>query len=155
MNFKRLVVALVLPQLVGLLGSVFTVSAIETWYATLVKPSFNPAGWIFGPVWTALYILMGLALYLVWNCQTKSRARKIGLIFFSGQLALNVLWSVIFFGWHNPAWAFLEIIVLWLAILMTMVYFWQVKKSAVYLLLPYILWVSFAAVLNFYLWQLN
>jgi len=154
-NFFKLVIAIIVSQLAGVIGSVFTISSIPTWYATLQKPSFSPPNWIFGPAWTTLYFLMGVAAFLVWRHGFEKKEVRRALTIFGGQLVLNALWSIIFFGLHNPFWAFIEIIVLWLAILATMFAFYKVSRVAAYLLLPYILWVSFAAVLNFSIMILN
>jgi tryptophan-rich sensory protein len=154
-NFLKLVIAIVVSELAGIVGSVFTVSSIPTWYATLQKPSFSPPNWIFGPVWTTLYFLMGIAVFLVWKKGLERKDVKIALGVFGGQLVLNALWSIIFFGLHNPFWAFVEIIVLWLAILWTMFAFYKISRPAAYLLLSYILWVSFAAYLNYSIWIIN
>lgn len=143
--------AIVLCEGAGIIGSVFTTPAIGSWYATLAKPSFNPPNWIFGPVWTGLFFLMGVALYLVWS---SGKLTRIAVLVFFQQLALNILWSVLFFGMHNPMLAFVEIIVLWFAILMTIFYFAKISKTAAWLLVPYILWVSFAGFLNFSIWRL-
>ncbi|MBN2587169.1 MAG: tryptophan-rich sensory protein [Candidatus Fermentibacteraceae bacterium] len=132
----------------GFIGSRFPPGE---WYETLEKPSFNPPGWIFGPVWTLLYILMGTAAWLVWKEQGFSPA----LILFIAQLALNALWSYLFFGANRPDLAFFEIVVLWVLILLTMIFFWKARTLAGALLVPYLLWVSFASVLNFSLWRLN
>jgi len=154
-NFLKLVIAIVASQLAGLIGSVFTISAIPTWYAAIQKPSFSPPNWIFGPAWTTLYLLMGVAAFLVWRHGFERKEVKTALTIFGGQLVLNTLWSIIFFGLHNPLWAFIEIIVLWLAILGTIIVFYKISRPAAYLLLPYILWVSFASVLNFSILILN
>ena len=160
-NFLKLVIAIVISQLAGVVGSVFTVSSIPTWYAALQKPSFNPPNWIFGPAWTTLYLLMGVAAFLIWSSYAKatdgqSRKRiKIALGIFGCQLILNALWSIIFFGLHSPLWAFVEIIFLWLAIFATIIAFYKISRPAAYLLLPYILWVSFASILNFSILILN
>ena len=154
-NFLKLVIAIVVSELAGVIGSVFTISSIPTWYSTLQKPSFSPPNWIFGPAWTTLYFFMGVAAFLVWRHGVERKEVKTALAIFGGQLALNTLWSIIFFGLHNPFWAFVEIIILWLAILLTIVSFYKVSKTAAYLLLPYILWVSFASVLNFSILVLN
>lgn len=151
-SWPKLILSIVLCLLAGIIGSIFTTSAIPTWYAALQKPAFSPPNWIFGPVWTMLYILMGIALYIVWNNKKKS---KTGLTFFGIQLALNALWSIIFFGLKSPAYAFVNIVLLWISILLTIIYFYKTSKTAAYLLIPYILWVSFAAVLNFYIMMLN
>lgn len=137
----------------GVLGSVFTTSAIPAWYATLNKPVFSPPNWIFGPVWTTLYILMGISLYLVWTSKGKLKHNAINLFFI--QLGLNVLWSILFFGLKNPALALAEIIALWVTIFLTIKYFYPVSRLAAYLLIPYLLWVSFASILNLAIVLLN
>jgi len=154
-NFLKLVIAIVVSQLAGLIGSVFTVSSIPTWYATLQKPSFNPPNWIFGPVWTTLYFLIGIAAFLVWKKGLERKDVKIAIGVFGVQLFLNAIWSIIFFGLHSPGWALVNIVLLWLAIVWTIIVFYKISKPAAYLLLPYILWVSFAAYLNYTIWVLN
>jgi translocator protein len=124
------------------------------WYDSLIKPSFNPPAWVFAPVWTALYVLMGVAAWLVWKESGFAGARA-ALVLFLVQLVLNGLWSYLFFGLHSPFAAFLEIVVLWALILLTTVLFWRVRPLAGIMMLPYIAWVSFASVLNYSLWQLN
>ncbi len=124
------------------------------WYAQLRKPTWNPPGWIFGPVWTVLYATMAIAAWLVWR-RGGFAAQRVPLGVFLAQLLLNALWSPLFFGLHNPALAFAEIVLLWLAILFTLRLFWNVQRGAGLLLVPYLAWVSFAAVLNFTLWRLN
>jgi len=124
------------------------------WYAQLRKPAWNPPGWLFGPVWTALYTMMAVAAWLVWRLGGFPAQRK-ALGFFLLQLLLNAAWSPLFFGLHNPALAFAEIVLLWLAIFGAMLAFWKAHWIAGALLLPYLAWVTFAAVLNFTLWQLN
>ncbi len=124
------------------------------WYAGLNKPAWNPPGWIFGPVWTALYTLMAVSAWLVWrDGGFRSRRRPLGL--FVTQLALNAAWTVLFFGLHSPGIAFAEIVALWLAIAATLATFWPLNRPAAWLLAPYLAWVSFAAALNFALWRLN
>ncbi|MBW2978365.1 tryptophan-rich sensory protein [Candidatus Woesearchaeota archaeon] len=147
----KLVISLLLPFLASAVGGFFTSSSVSTWYVGLVKPSFNPPNWVFGPVWTVLYLFMGIALYLVW---TKKYDKK-AFTAFGVQLSLNVLWSLFFFGMKLPLLAFIEIISLWIAILVTIMYFYRIKKASAYLLVPYLLWVSFAAVLNFFIFYLN
>ena len=154
-KYWKLVISILIPLIASAIGSFFTSTSVSTWYIGLNKPVFNPPNWIFGPVWTTLYILMGISLYLVWNKGIKTKKAKAAVTIFSIQLALNILWSVIFFGLKSPLFAFIEIIFLWSAILMTIIYFYRISKPASYLLIPYILWVSFAAVLNFYLFILN
>ena len=151
----KFIVAIGVCQLAGFVGSLFTTPSIPTWYAALRKPSFNPPNWIFGPVWTTLFVLMGIAAFIVWNKGLDRKGVKAALLLFIIQLLLNMLWSYLFFTLHSPLYAFVEIIILWLAILLTMVKFFPISRAAGYLLLPYILWVSFAAVLNFTLFRLN
>ena len=162
----------------GVLGSIFTMPKINTWYATLEKPYFTPSGSFIGLVWTILFFLMGISLYLVWSknwtveVSSENQKRKTWnrfseklwfgswreentMAIFFLQLFLNILWSVIFFGWQSPDFAFFELIMLWFAILYTIVNFYRVSKIAAYLLIPYILWVSFAGFLNFTIWRMN
>jgi tryptophan-rich sensory protein len=154
-KYWKLIVSVLIPLLASAVGGFFTSTSVSTWYVELNKPVFNPPNWVFGPVWTALYILMGISLYLVWSKGIKTKKAKAAVTIFSIQLALNILWSVIFFGLKSPLFAFIEIVFLWSAILMTIIYFYRISKPAAYLLLPYILWVSFAAVLNCFLFILN
>lgn len=149
----KLIISILIPFLASAIGGVFTSSSVSTWYVNVAKPSFNPPNWIFGPVWTLLYLLMGISLYLVWINKTK--IKKPAFTAFFIQLSLNALWSVLFFGLQNPLIAFVEIILLWISILITIIYFYRISKVSAYLLIPYILWVSFAAVLNFYIFYLN
>jgi tryptophan-rich sensory protein len=153
-DILKLVVSIILCQLAGFLGSLFTTPAIPTWYTTLHKPSFTPPNWIFGPVWISLFVLMGISLFMVWRHQDHSQF-KIAFIFFFVQLILNVLWSAAFFGLKSPLLGLIDIVLLWIAILVTIKTFFKVSKTAGLLLLPYILWVSFAILLNFSLWILN
>lgn len=150
-HWNKLIIALLLPQLAGFIGSLFTSPKISTWYSSIIKPSFNPPSWVFGPVWTLLFILMGIALYLVWIEKDNKKA----LTFFGIQLGLNTLWSILFFGLQNPLLALIDIFVLEAFILLTIKEFYKVSKKAAYLLIPYILWVSFAIILNFAIVILN
>ena len=151
----RLIFSLVICQLAGLAGSLVTTPAISTWYSSLNKPSFNPPNWLFAPVWTALYFLMGASLYLVWSKGLKDKKVRTALFLFVLQLILNILWSFLFFGLRSPFLAFIEIVVLWAAIFVTMLNFLKISKPAGFLLLPYLLWVSFASLLNFFIFRLN
>ena len=157
LNFIKLIVAIIVCEIVGSIGAIFTAPNIPTWYAGLVKPFFNPPSFLFAPVWTALFLLMGIALYLVWVNKEKIiiEKRKIALILFGVQFAFNVLWSYLFFGLRNPLFGFIGIVILWVTIVATIYYFYKVDKSAAYLLVPYILWVSFASILNFSIFLLN
>jgi translocator protein len=138
----------------GFVGSRFNIGSVETWYPTLSKPAWTPPAWVFAPVWTTLYCLMGIAAWLVWR-RAGWTAAKVPLILFAIQLALNIAWSGIFFGLRSPAWAYGEIVLLWFAIAATTTQFWLVSKAAGGLMVPYIAWVSFAAALNFAIWQMN
>lgn len=151
----KLIIAIVICEAAGVIGSLFTTPSIATWYKSLTKPMLNPPSWIFAPVWTTLFVLMGVAVFLIWKKGLKEQKTKIAFGIFAVQLVLNILWSIIFFGLHNPGAAFIEIIFLWLAILLTIIYFFKISKPAAYLLIPYILWVTFASYLNYSLWQLS
>ena len=153
-DILKLVASVILCQIAGFLGSLFTTPAIPTWYATLRKPFFTPPNWIFSPVWISLFILMGISLFFVWR-RTDHPKFKIAFIFFFVQLILNILWSLAFFGLRLPLLGFMDIILLWIAILLTIQNFLKVSKFAGVLLLPYLLWVSFATLLNFSLWIQN
>lgn len=152
-NIIKLVATIAISELVGIIGSIFTISAIPTWYTTLVKPSLNPPAWIFGSVWTTLYLLMGISLWLVWKSNSKEKRKATWL--FVVQLVLNAVWSPIFFGAHSIGSALAVIVFLWTAIVLTILIFKKISKIAAWLLLPYILWVSFAVYLNFSIWILN
>lgn len=158
MNFKRALQPIgfvVACEALGAIGSVFTVPSIPTWYAALEKPFLNPPNWIFGPVWTTLFALMGIAAFLVWRKGLGKQQAKAALLLFGIQLLLNVLWSVLFFGWHMPSLAFIDIAALWIMILGTIILFSRVSRPAAYLLLPYLAWVTFASYLNLMIWSLN
>jgi len=158
-KFQTFIVSLVLCFSAAALGSAFTNSQIATWYAHLHKASFNPPNWIFGPVWTLLYILMAISLYIIWTTKSGKRgiaqARHDGQLYFFVQLLFNCLWSLVFFGLHAPLAAFVVIVALWISIFLTIKKFWIVSTLAGKLLLPYILWVSFASILNLSVVLLN
>lgn len=154
-RFLEVVIAVLACQAAGLVGSLFTAPAIPAWYAGLNKPSFNPPSWLFAPVWTSLYTLMGIAAYLVWSRGGDRKEVKSALILFAVHLVLNALWSVIFFGWQKPWLAFGEIVLLWLAIILVFLRFYKLYRPAALLLIPYLLWVSFASFLNFSIARLN
>lgn len=188
-NTFKLIISLIIPQLAGGLGSFFTIGSVKDWYPVLVKPAFNPPAWVFGPVWTTLFALMGISLFLIWKSDPSvaPRERRRGIVLFFIQLVLNTLWSIIFFGstsltingLNNIGVALVEIVFLWLAILATIIAFAKISppshkateghsppsssiwttaghgKPAAWLLVPYILWVSFAAYLNYAIWVLN
>ncbi len=150
----KLIISVGIPLLVGGVGGLVTTPAISTWYTTLNKPWFTPPGWVFGPVWTTLYILMGLALFLVWR-SPRSRTRDIGIALFAAQLAVNLFWSFAFFGLENTLYGVFTIVPLWILIAATIYQFYKVSKGAAYLMVPYILWVSIATALNTAVYLLN
>jgi translocator protein len=151
----KFIIALVAPLMVGGISGYFTASEIKSWYILLNKPSWNPPNYLFGPVWTTLYILMGYSFYRIWVSKGSSEMKNWAIGLFIVQLILNFFWSFIFFKQHNLGWAFVEIIAMWLAILCTMIAFSKIDKPATWLLVPYISWVSFATILNYTIWQLN
>jgi len=151
----KLIAAIAICQTAGIIGAVFTTSSIPNWYATLQKPFFNPPNWIFGPVWITLYTMMGIAAFLVFESKRDRKEVNTAIYYFLAQLILNSIWSIIFFGLRLPLLAFAEIVLLWVAITATMIKFQKISRPAFYLLIPYILWVSFAAVLNLSLAILN
>lgn len=155
MKIIALVVWIVISFLPGFIGSIFTSPNIPTWYATLKLPVFTPPGWFIGLVWTGLYLLMGIAAYLIWEKGFESKAVQLALAVFVIQLLLNGLWSYLFFGLHGILPGLIEIIVLWLFIVWTMILFFPLSSVAGWLLVPYLLWASFASVINFSVWLLN
>ncbi len=154
-DIVSLIVAIVIPLVIGGLGGAATAPAIPSWYQGLTKPAWNPPNWVFGPVWTLLYILMGVAAWLVWRRGWGNPQVQVALAIFGVQLLLNLFWSLIFFGLRSPGWAVLEIVVLWGFILATAIQFYRLESVAGLLLIPYQLWVTFAAALNAAVWQLN
>lgn len=151
----RVSFALGICLFIGFLGSLATQTSIDGWYLQLNKPSFNPPNWIFGPVWSLLFILMGIAAGIVWNKGFYHKWVQIALYHFGFQLLLNASWSLLFFGLKEPFWALIDIIVLFVVLLFTIRWFKIVNKIAAYLLVPYAIWVAFAAILNFEIWRLN
>ena len=154
-DILKLIVSLIICQLAGFVGSLFTTPSIPIWYASLEKPSFNPPNWVFSPVWISLFVLMGISLFLVWQKTLHYPGVSSALFWFGIQLFLNMLWSILFFGLKSPFFAFVGIIFLWVAIFLTLVKSFKVSRLAGVLFVPYICWVSFAAVLNFSIWNLN
>jgi benzodiazapine receptor len=154
-NILRLLASLGVVLAAGGIGSLATTKAIPTWYQGLKKPAFNPPNWLFGPAWTVLYLLMAVAAFLIWKQGLNAPGIKLALLVFLVQLALNALWSILFFGLRSPLAGFVDIVVLWLAILATIILFFRVLPAAGILLLPYIGWVTFAAVLNAAVLRLN
>ena len=154
-KFSKLVCSVSGCLLTGFLGSFVTMDSVATWYADLSRPFFTPPDWTFGVVWPILYVMMGISAFLIWNRGLDKRQVKIALGLFALQLFLNGLWTPIFFGLHMIAIALVEIILLWVAILLTIIAFWRISKPSTFFLFPYILWVSFAIVLNAAFWYLN
>ncbi|HEU0051349.1 MAG TPA: TspO/MBR family protein [Patescibacteria group bacterium] len=154
-HLAKFIITIAGSEFAGVVGVLFTTPSIAGWYAKLVKPEFAPPNWIFGPVWTVLFAFMGLAAFLIWRKGIDHKGVKIALSIFIGQLILNTLWSIIFFGLHSPGGAFIEIVFLWFAILAAIIAFAKISRPAAWLLAPYILWVSFASYLNFAIWKLN
>lgn len=156
MDIKKLLFSLALCLSAGGIGSYFTMPSIDTWYALLQKPEFTPPNWIFAPVWTILYIMMGLALYYVWKKHSCNYQSKVyAYTWFGIQLSLNVMWSAVFFGMHAIFGGLVVIAGLWFAIAVTILKFREQAPSTVWLLVPYLLWVSYACLLNYSIWRLN
>ena len=155
MKYIHAIISVAIAQCAGIIGSLFTAPSIPTWYATLAKPEWNPPSWVFAPVWTTLYALIGIAAFLVWRKRTFDGRVNFALGVYGVQLILNALWSIIFFGMKNPKLAFFEILVLDAFIVATIVLFYRIRKSAGFLLVPYLLWALFATYLNYTIWFLN
>jgi tryptophan-rich sensory protein len=154
-KLSRLITAILVCEGIGLISTPFTISAIQNWYRYLNKPSFSPPNWVFGPVWTVLYFMMGVSAYLIWVKGLKNKKVKVALIYFLIQLFLNFIWSILFFGLRSPLLALIDIIILWSMIVLTIRKFITISKPASYLLVPYLTWVSFATLLNFSITVLN
>ena len=160
MNFSlkevlKLIASIIVVFIAGAIGNFFTLSEITTWYTTLTKPTWTPPNWVFGPVWTTLYILMGIALYLVWSSGLDRKDVKIAIVVFFVQLILNTLWSLVFFGMHSLFGGLVTIVILWIAILVNIILFYRISKPAGLLLVPYIIWVSIASYLTYSVYLLN
>ena len=157
-----LAISIAIPLMAGVIGSIFTAQSVSTWFQTIEKPWFSPPNWLFGPVWTTLYVLMGVSLFLIWRATSttfpkdRRSSRKIAaFIAFGTQLILNVLWSFLFFGLRSPQLAFAEIMILLISIVVAIVIFSRISKLAAVLMLPYVGWVTFASFLNLQIWLLN
>lgn len=149
-----LIGAVIICQGIGLIGSLFTTQKIPTWYATLVKPAFNPPSWLFGPVWICLYLLMGISLFLIFQ-EKESCARTRALTLFGLQLVMNALWSFLFFGLESPLYGLIGIVLLLIAIILTMGASYRVSRLAAYLFIPYVCWVAFATIVNYFIYIMN
>jgi len=154
-EYPRLIASILIPLIVGFIGSIVTITEIPTWYSALSKPAWAPPNWLFGPVWTILYILMGIALYLVWREGLNRRDVRFAILIFGAQLVLNLLWSIVFFSYHALLGSFFLIMLLWLVILANIITFSIISKPAGLLLVPYIVWVSIASYLNYSVYILN
>lgn len=152
-NYLKLIISLALPQLMGGLGAFFTLSSVSSWFVTLNKPSWNPPSWLFGPVWTLLYVLMGIACYLIWKSDHPQKKTLLKL--YAVQLILNALWSPAFFGMQSPFLGLMVIIPLWIAIVLCIIQFKKLSPLASGLMVPYLLWVTFATALNTAIFVLN
>ncbi len=158
MNMKpliKLIVSVGIPMSIGGIAGYFTSSSVDGWFTTIVKPSFNPPNWLFAPVWTALYIMMGIAFYIVWISDADKKTKNTAILIYAFQLVANFLWSFIFFYTQQPGWALVDIGLMWILILLTIFQFGKISSAAAWLLVPYICWVSFASILNFAIWKLN
>jgi tryptophan-rich sensory protein len=155
MNWAKLLASVAACQLAGALGAIFTGAAIPSWYAFLKKPWFTPPNWLFGPAWITLYTLMAVAAWLVWRKGLSAHGVRLAMAAFLCQLLLNAIWSPVFFGLRSPLAGAVIIVLLWLAILLTMILFWKISRPAALLLLPYLLWVSYASALNISIYLLN
>jgi len=154
-NGLKLLISLMIPQIAGAAGAFFTVTDEGSWYQQINRPSWNPPGYIFGPVWTTLYILMGIGLYLVWKSDAAPALKRRAITLWGIQMVLNAAWSILFFGMHLIGVALADLILMWVAILLTIFAFARINKTAAWLLVPYISWVSFAGILNATIWVMN
>ena len=154
-NWIKLVISIGLPLAIGAIAGMFTATEIAGWFQTINKPDWQPPNWVFGPVWTALYILMGISFYLIWKSDAPKTKKRIAVTLWIIQLVFNFFWSFIFFKKHQIDWALGEILVLWFFILLTMLFFGRIRSLAAWLMVPYISWVTFASLLTFSIYQLN
>ena len=151
----KFIISIIICQSAGIFGSLFTFEAVPDWYITLEKPFFAPPNWIFGPVWIILYFLMGVSLYIVWKDELKSKTRNVFFVVFAIQLILNALWSLLFFGLKSPLLGLIDILILDVMLVVTIFYATRVSKYAAMLLIPYMVWIIIASVLNYAILVLN
>ena len=151
----KLIIAILIPLAIGSLAGFFTASSVNGWYTTLVKPSFNPPNWLFAPVWTTLYIMMGIAFFIIWKSNANEVVKRTAITLYIIQLILNFCWSIIFFYAQQPGWALVDILLMWIFILLTIRWFAKISAVSAWLLVPYLCWVSFATILNYAIWKLN
>ena len=154
-EIPKLIISILIVFLAGAVGTVYTLKEITTWYVSLLKPGWTPPNWAFGPIWSTLYVLMGISLFLVWREGLGRKDVRIAILVFAIQLFLNVLWSIIFFGTHNIFWGLVFVIILWISILINIIVFYRISKPAGLILIPYLLWVSIASYLNYSVFLLN
>jgi translocator protein len=154
-EIPKLIVSILIVFAAGAVGTVYTLKEITTWYVTLAKPSWTPPNWAFGPIWSTLYVLMGIALFLVWREGLDRKDVRIAILVFAVQLVLNVLWSIIFFATHNIFGGLIFVIMLWISILINIIVFYRISKPAGLILIPYLIWVSIASYLNYSVFLLN
>ena len=158
MNGKKILIAIgfiILSQLAGVIGSFFTFDSVTSWYAFLERPDFAPPNWVFAPVWITLYTMMGVSAFFVYDKGFEKQEVRLAMGLFGLQLGLNALWSIFFFGLRSPLLGLICIAALWSAIVLTIASFWRISKKASIILVPYLLWVSFASILNYFIWALN
>jgi benzodiazapine receptor len=155
LNIWKLIISIAICELTGIISSILSNTMMNPWFNNLVKPSWNPPATVFGPVWGVLYVLMGVSLWLVWKSTKPANEKEIAVTFFILQLFLNFWWSLLFFKFHLPALALVDILLLLILIVITMLHFFRISKIATYILVPYVLWVAFATVLNYSIWTLN
>ena len=154
-EIPKLIISILIVFFSGAVGTVYTLPQITSWYASLIKPGWTPPNWAFGPIWTTLYVLMGIALFLVWREGFARKDVKIAIVIFAIQLILNVMWSLVFFGGHNILGGLILIIVLWISILINIIVFYRISRPAGLILVPYLIWVTIAAYLNYSVYLLN
>lgn len=155
LSIWKLIIAIAICEFTGIMSSVLSSALMNPWFSSLNKPSWNPPSNVFGPVWTVLYLLMGISLWLVWKSTKPTNEKEIAITFFIIQLFLNFWWSLLFFKFHSPALALVDIILLLILIVVTIIHFFPISKVASYVLIPYVLWVAFATILNYSIWILN
>ena len=154
-NVYKLIIAIAIPLAIGSISGYLTATSVNGWFVTLNKPFFNPPKWLFAPVWTVLYIMMGISFYIIWKSHAKLEKRYTGYTYYWLQLALNFMWSLLFFYFQRPDLALIDIILLFIMIASTIFSFRKISKTAAWLLVPYLCWVAFATALNFQIWRLN
>jgi translocator protein len=154
-EIPRLIISIIIVFLAGAVGTVYTLQEITTWYVSLTKPSWTPPNWAFGPIWSTLYVLIGISLFLVWREGLDRKDVRLAILVFAVQLVLNVVWSLVFFATHNIFGGLVLVILLWISILVNIIVFYRISKPAGLILIPYLIWVSIASYLNYTVFLLN